>query len=333
MVRIEDFGEIPGVEITVLIDNRADLIVKSTETVKRFTQEPLLAEHGFAALVDLKTSGTHAPEPVRILWDAGMTPMALPENARRMEIDLSTVGMIALSHGHLDHYASMSQVLKLVAPPPAPREWSKEATVEEMRAWARGSRVPLIAHPAAFRERWGIDKAGKKYGPRVAPRAEWEAAGADIVLSAGPYKLGPGCWTTGAVPRQSFEQAGTPPSAAFREGDLFIRDYVEDDQSIVMNVKDKGLVVLTGCAHAGILNTIHYAREISGVDRVWAILGGFHLAPAKEKDIQRTIDEIKKLQPAMVVPSHCTGFEAIRQFAAQMPDQFVMGTVGARYLF
>jgi 7,8-dihydropterin-6-yl-methyl-4-(beta-D-ribofuranosyl)aminobenzene 5'-phosphate synthase len=328
MSRIEDFGTTQGIEITVLVDNRADLMVKSTDTVKRFTEEPLLAEHGFAALVDLKDAGR------RILWDAGMTRIALLENAKRMKIDLTTIDKIALSHGHRDHFAALTDVIQEIAERAGPREWDKHATLEEIRGWVEGQRrVPLIAHPAAFRERWGIEEDGTKHGPHIVPRGEWEAAGADVILSEGPYELGPGCWTTGAVPRLSFEKAGTSPSSAYREGDEFIRDYLEDDQSIVVNIKDKGLVILTGCAHSGVVNTVNYAREISGVEKVWAIIGGFHLGPAEDAEIQRTVDEIKQMAPAMIVPSHCTGFEAIRQFANQMPDQFVLGTVGTRYLF
>ncbi len=93
------------------------------------------------------------------------------------------------------------------------------------------------------------------------------------------------------------------------------------------------IALLTGCAHSGVVNTVNYAQQISGVDRVWAILGGFHLAPAKEKDIERTIDEVEAKHPAMIVPSHCTGFQAIQRFASRMPDQFVLGAVGTRYLF
>ena len=327
MGKIGNFGETAHVEITVLVDNRADLLVKSTDTVKRFTEEPLLAEHGFAALVDLKEAGR------RILWDAGMTHIALVANAKRMKIDLGTVDQIALSHGHLDHAAAMTDVIRQVVQPPEPREWPADTPVEEIRAYVHGRQVPLVAHPAAFRERWWIDKQGKKHGPRILPHAEWEVAGARIIQVAGPHQLGPGCWTTGAVPRQSFETAGIPSGIVFREGDLFVQDHMEDDQSIVLNVRDKGLVVLTGCAHAGVLNTVNYAREITGVDRVYAIMGGFHLAPAKDEEIQRTIDEIKVWDPGMVVPSHCTGFPAICQFANQMPDQFVLGTVGTRYLF
>jgi 7,8-dihydropterin-6-yl-methyl-4-(beta-D-ribofuranosyl)aminobenzene 5'-phosphate synthase len=227
----------------------------------------------------------------------------------------------------------MTGVIQQVAGPPGPREWSKRTSIDELRTYARGRQVPLIVHPAALRERWWIDKNGKKEGPYIVPRAEWEAAGAAIVPSAGPYELGPGCWTTGAVPRRSFEKVGRPSSLHYREGDEFIRDHLEDDQAIAIHVKDKGLVVLTGCAHAGVVNTVNYAREISGVERVWAILGGFHLAPAKDPDIERTIDEIQKLGPAMIAPSHCTGFKPISRFATRMPDQFVLGVVGTKYPF
>lgn len=327
MSKIENFGETREVEVTVLVDNRADFLVKSTDTVKRFFKEPLLAEHGFAALVDLKDAGT------RILWDAGMTETVLLENAKRMEVDLSQVDKIALSHGHGDHYTAMTGVILESARSPLPREWDKDASVEEIRAYVSGHRIPLIAHPAAFRERWGTGKDGKKHGPNLIPREEWEAAGAQMVLTEGPTQLGPGCWTTGYVPRLSFEKAGIPPRRSYRQGDVFIPDQLEDDQSIVINVQGKGLVILTGCAHAGVVNTIRYAREISGVDRVWAVLGGFHLAPAGDEDIQRTIDEIQALEPALVAPTHCSGFKAIAEFARQMPDAFVEGAVGTRYLF
>jgi 7,8-dihydropterin-6-yl-methyl-4-(beta-D-ribofuranosyl)aminobenzene 5'-phosphate synthase len=321
------FGTTSDVQITVLVENSADLLARSSDTVKRFTEKPLLAEHGFAALVELKEAG------VRILWDAGISTTALLENARLMKIDLTAVDAIALSHGHRDHYAAMTEVLRQIVRRPESREWPSDAPMDEMRAWSTLRKVPLIAHPAAFRERWGIAKDGRKFGPHIAPRDEWETAGAEIVLSEGPYQLGPGCWTTGAVPRRSFEQAGTPQSMAYRDDDALVRDHLDDDQAIVIHILDKGLVVLSGCAHSGIVNTVRYAMEISGVDRVHAILGGFHLSPAKDEEIERTIDEIVELQPAVVVPSHCTGFKAITRFSSRMPDQFVLGVVGTRYLF
>jgi 7,8-dihydropterin-6-yl-methyl-4-(beta-D-ribofuranosyl)aminobenzene 5'-phosphate synthase len=327
MSKIEGFGETRNVEITILVDNWADLMLKSTETVKRFTDEPLLAEHGFSALVELKDAG------LTVLWDAGMSRVALLENVQRMKIDLAQVDKVALSHGHPDHYAALSDVIGKVARRPVPREWARDASVEEIRAWVVGQKVPLVLHPAVLRERWGIAKDGRKYGPHLVPHEEWESAGAEPVVSEGPSRLGPGCWTTGAVPRRSFEQSGTPASMAYRQGPEFLRDYLEDDQSIVINVKDKGLVVLTGCAHSGIVNTVNYAREIGGVQRVHAILGGFHLGRASDDQIERTIDEIAAHGPALIAPSHCTGFKAIARFAARMPEVFVLGAVGTRYLF
>jgi 7,8-dihydropterin-6-yl-methyl-4-(beta-D-ribofuranosyl)aminobenzene 5'-phosphate synthase len=326
--KIEGFGETEKVAVTVLVDNTADLIVKSTETVIRFQDEALLAEHGFAALVDLQGGET------RILWDAGLSEIALPENMRRMKIDPTTINVIALSHGHGDHTGAMTDIIRAMGRRPEGREWDPDASMDEILEWVKGCPVPLVAHPAAFRERWGIDEDGRKHGPHTcAHREEWEAAGAQIVLSEGPHRLGPGCWTTGAVPRLSFETAGRSGKRFYRDGDRLLPDDLADDQTIVINVKGKGLVVVTGCAHSGIVNTVNYAREISGVDRVWAILGGFHLAPASDKEIRRTIEEIRQMKPVLVVPTHCSGFRAISQFARQMPQQFVLGVVGTTYLF
>lgn len=312
------------------MDNRADLIVKSTKAIKYFTREPLLAEHGFAALVHLGTEG------LRILWDAGLTRGALLENMRRIKLDPRKIGIIALSHGHDDHTAAVSDVLRAMELRPREKEWKPGTPVGELRRYAEGRRVPLVAHPAAFRERWGMDKGQPRYGPALPPsRAEWEALGADVILSEGPYPLGAGCWTTGLVPRCSFEKSGRPAPGrlAYREGEAFRPDDIEEDQAIVVHVKDKGLVVLAGCAHSGIVNTVNHAREISGVERVYAVLGGFHLARASDEEIQRTVAAIKAFAPAMIVPSHCTGFRAQCQFAREMPEQFVVGVVGATYLF
>ena len=328
MVKIANIGGTRDVAITVLVDNRADLIVESTDTVKFYTDTPLLAEHGFAALVDLKAAG------IRILWDAGLTPMTLLENMKRIKIEPATISKIALSHGHDDHTAAVTDVIRAMDLHAKPRKWEPGSKLEDIRRYTEGRQVPVVVHPAAFRERWGTPKDGTKYGPLLPPsRREWEAAGAEIILSEGPYELGPGCWTSGAIPRLSFEKAGVSERSAYRDGDAFIQDTIDEDQAIILNVQDKGLVILSGCAHSGIVNTVNYAREISGVEQVWAILGGFHLARANDEEIQRTVAEIKAVHPQLIVPSHCTGFRAAWQLAAQMPQEFVLGVVGATYLF
>jgi len=327
MSKTRDFGEVGTAAVTVLVDNQADLILGSTDTVMRYVKEPLLAEHGFAALIDLNGG------EVRILWDAGISRVALLENMRRMKIDPASIHKIVLSHGHADHTASVSEVLRAMDLRPKPKEWEAGVPSEEMHRWVEGQRVPLIVHPAAFRERWVVRKNGTKYGPFLPPpHEEWETMGAELVLSEGPYELGPGCWSTGYIPRMSFEQSGT--SIVFcLEGDELKPDDVEEDQAITINIRGKGLVVVSGCAHAGIVNTVNYAKKISGVEEVWSVLGGFHLAEAKDEAIDRTIAEMKAYRLTMVVPSHCTGFKATCEFARQMPREFVVGAVGTTYVF
>jgi 7,8-dihydropterin-6-yl-methyl-4-(beta-D-ribofuranosyl)aminobenzene 5'-phosphate synthase len=335
-----EFGHVDAVNITILVDNRADLIVKSDDRVKYFTDKALLAEHGYSALVHFPgdipddTSGEDLIGKPNILWDAGVTRIALMENLRRMEIDPHSVRAIALSHGHHDHYAALSEFLTAMNLGFEPKEWTEPITAEKVAALKNANRVPVIAHPAAFRERWWKKEDGTMVGPLGSPpRMEWEALGAVIRPSEAPYPLRPGCWTTGYVPRNSFEQSGRPARLYYRQGDHFNRDDLEEDQAIVINIRDKGLVILSGCAHAGIVNTVNYAREISGVDRVFAVIGGFHLARSTPEEIQSTIDAFKPLRPVLLVPSHCTGFKAMCAFSQQMSSQFVPGVVGATYQF
>jgi 7,8-dihydropterin-6-yl-methyl-4-(beta-D-ribofuranosyl)aminobenzene 5'-phosphate synthase len=217
---------------------------------------------------------------------------------------------------------------------PEEREWEEHVTSGEIDRWIEGHQKNIIAHPAVLRERWWVKDDGTKVGPYLPPPIQaWQSAGAKIILSEDPYSLEAGCWATGYIPRRSFEETGRPTKLHYREGDSFLRDDMEDDQALVINVKDKGLVVLSGCAHAGIVNTVECAKEISGNTKVLAIIGGFHLALASDDEIHQTIEHIKFLNPQLIVPSHCTGFLAQSYFASQMPDEFIEGVVGATYSF
>jgi 7,8-dihydropterin-6-yl-methyl-4-(beta-D-ribofuranosyl)aminobenzene 5'-phosphate synthase len=327
MIESIDIGFVEKVSLTVLVDNKADLIVDSSETVKYFTKTPLLAEHGLSVLIQTDDSDE------RILWDAGVSKVALIENMRRMKLGFQTISKIALSHGHHDHYAAMTTLLNEMGLSPEAKEWGKTVSQEDINTWVTKSQVPLVSHPAAFRERWWKKDDGTLVGPMLPPpRQEWEAAGAKIILSIEPYKLAQGCWTTGYIPRKSFEKVGRPTQLLYRSGSDFIPDDLDEDQAIVINVKDKGLIILSGCAHSGIVNTVNFAKEFTGVDRVHAIFGGFHLARANDDEITKTIDLIKKEKPIHVIPSHCTGFQAISKFAQEMPNEFIEGVVGTTYI-
>lgn len=327
MGNLGDMGAVKRAAVTVLVDNKADLIVESTEQVKYFTDEPLLAEHGYSVLIQLDDAEE------RILWDAGVSRVALLENLRRMKLDVRAIKAIALSHGHSDHYVAMADVLAAMELAPESKEWGRQVQAAEVEAWLAEARVPLVVHPAAFRERWREKKDGVLVGPfSPPPEGEWRALGAEIVRSEGPYQLAPGCWTTGAIPRTSFEESGRPEPMRYRDGGAFLRDDIEDDQAIVINVAGKGLAILSGCAHSGIVNTIAYARQMFDEERVYAVIGGFHMAKATEEEIEGTIAYLQEVKPRLLVPGHCTGLKAISRIAGAMPEQFVEGVVGATYM-
>jgi 7,8-dihydropterin-6-yl-methyl-4-(beta-D-ribofuranosyl)aminobenzene 5'-phosphate synthase len=194
------------------------------------------------------------------------------------------------------------------------------------------NKIPVVVHPAAFRERWRAKDPDTMVGPSLPPPGDlWEDLGATVVRSASPYQLASGCWTTGTIPRRSFETAVTEQNRFYREGDAFLPDCIEDDQALIIHLEGKGLVIVAGCAHAGIVNTLNYARELTGIERVCAILGGFHLSGAREEMIQQTIDHLTAARPEMVIPCHCTGFHAMSRIASQMPNKFVEGLVGATF--
>jgi len=138
---------------------------------------------------------------------------------------------------------------------------------------------------------------------------------------------------SGEVERVTDFEKGFPWSEA-KIGGQWVVDPFHDDQGVVVKLKRKGLVVIGGCSHAGIINTVKHARKVTRTDQVHAVLGGFHLTgPIFEPIIKPTIAEMKKIGPDFVIPMHCTGWKAINQFAQEMPEQFILNGVGATYVF
>ncbi len=302
---IDNFGETEDVKIITLIDNYTNLILESKGEVKRLEEDfdPPLAEHGLSIYIQLKS------ESQTVLLDTGVTKVSLLYNMKAFKLDPRDIDKLVISHGHFDHTASVVEVIR-----------------------ASGKRMPVVVHPHVFLERWFISSDGRKAGPQIVEREEWEEVGAEIVEIEKPYQLTSGCWATGPVPRTNDFELGIP-TAYYRDNGEFKHDPITDDQSIVVNIKGKGLVIISGCAHAGIINTVNYAREISGVEKVHTVIGGFHLTGASEEKIERTIKEMKAFKPKLVIPMHCTGFSATREFAEEMPSQFVLNAVGTSIHF
>ncbi|MGE5123050.1 MAG: MBL fold metallo-hydrolase [Acidobacteriaceae bacterium] len=307
-----DLREADKLEVTILVDNYTDLLIlQSTEVVKRHgfppPQDPH-AEHGFSCLLKVFAGS----EQHVVLIDAGLGTRALFHNATLLQIDLGQVEAIVLSHGHFDHFGALGEFLYRAAPG-----------------------TPLYLHPEAFLERQlNIPGVGHLTPMPQLREAVLKAAGASIRKAKGASALASNLvLATGEVNRLTPFEKGFPWAEAKIDGEWIV-DPFHDDQGVVVKLKDKGLVVIGGCSHAGIINTVKQAQVATGSEAVHAVLGGFHLTgPLYDAVIMPTIEEMKKFNPMYVIPMHCTGWKAINLFAKEMPAQFILNTVGTSYIF
>jgi 7,8-dihydropterin-6-yl-methyl-4-(beta-D-ribofuranosyl)aminobenzene 5'-phosphate synthase len=312
--------EVQKAEVTILVDNYTDLLLGDTGTVKRLRIPPPdapLAEHGLAYLVTVfGADGKHT-----ILMDAGISGLCLHHNAALLKSSLSAqfgvvthsledIECVVLSHGHFDHFGGLPQFLNKT-----------------------GKQVPLLVHPGAFAARriklvpeFHMDMPVLKEETLRAGGAMIEKRGQASTFAGGNIVL------SGTVARTTSFETGSPVLETQQDG-AWRQDPFEDDQAIAFYLKDRGLVVLGGCSHAGIINTIEHFRAITGIERVHAVLGGFHLSGAGEALIEPTLAAMQKIAPDLLVPTHCTGWKAINAFEAAMPEAFVLNTVGTTYLF
>lgn len=301
---------VDALTITVLVDNYTDVLLESTESVKRPPRDrngrlaPLpLAEHGLSLLVESRLR----EHTGRLLLDAGASPRALLYNAEILGIDLASVNTFVLSHGHHDHHGGLEHFLSL----------------------KRRERVTVLAHPDAFGKKYHRSSGGVLTELPHPDRQAIIESGADIVLRKQPSQVSLGLIATGEVERSTDFEKGQPSLFTEREGEI-VQDLVLDDQALVACVADKGLVIVAGCAHAGIVNTVKYARKITGIDRVYAVMGGFHLSGANESVILETAIELKQIAPQALVPMHCTGWGAMNCLADIVSESFVLCTVGTK---
>jgi 7,8-dihydropterin-6-yl-methyl-4-(beta-D-ribofuranosyl)aminobenzene 5'-phosphate synthase len=244
------------------------------------------------------------------LFDTGGSPRVIIDNSKIMGLNLCEVGLVVLSHGHYDHFGGLLSVIEVVGK----------------------ANLPLIVHEDMFKPRGTSSRDGtiRKY-PEFPTQTQLKSTQA--IFTKQPFLTANGhVCVTGEIPRKTSFEQGLMQHQAFVNGSWQPDPLIVDDRAIVMNVKGKGLVILSGCAHAGITNTINYAMQISCVETVYAVMGGFHLAGKSfEAKIEPTITELKKINPALIVPSHCTGWRAILALSQALPDAFVWNSVGNLY--
>ena len=308
--------ELEKAEVTCLVDNSVDVLLPNTQVAYRpclgenWFERPLIAEHGFSVAVRLDVNGTEH----KLLFDSGLTPLAAAHNADVLGLDLHHCDVVISSHGHIDHAGGLLNIRKKMNPK---------------------QNIPLLLHEHAFRKRLVKFQDGRILSLPPPNRPILIKAGYDIV-----EKHSPSLWiedtvlVTGEVPRTTDFEKGFPNHYTEIDGKMENDPAIRDDQAIILNIKDKGLVVITGCGHSGIINILKYAKELTGEDRIYAVIGGMHLTGGIfEPIIPRTIDELEGLKSKFLIPCHCSGLKAVNEIARSMPNAFIQNSVGTTYIF
>ena len=304
------------IEITTLMDNYVDLLLPSTDIIVRpplakegkINADTLLAEHGLSLLVTVY----RGEDKHTILFDTGYTKVGVLHNMEQLGVNVEEIEAIVLSHGHMDHTGTLYGILDKIS-----------------------RTIPLVLHPGIFQHpRYTRRPDGaKSVWPRTVVKSDLEGRNVDIIESETPVCLADDMiMVTGAVERTTPFEKGMPNALMEQNGEL-VHDPIMDDQSIAMKLKGKGLVVVSGCAHAGIVNTLMFAQKTTGEQKVHAVLGGFHLSgPFFEKFHDPTVAALKKINPDVLMPMHCTGWKAIQRFQKEFPESFVLNSVGSKVM-
>jgi 7,8-dihydropterin-6-yl-methyl-4-(beta-D-ribofuranosyl)aminobenzene 5'-phosphate synthase len=308
--------EVDRVEILTLIDNYIDILLPATDIVTRpplakegkILADTLLAEHGLSLLITVYQGETKHT----ILLDTGYTKVGLLHNMERLGINAGNIEAIVISHGHMDHTGSLYAILDQLP-----------------------ARIPLVLHPGAFvHPRYTRSPDGAmRLWPQTLVQDDLEQQNVEITVSKTPTLIAEDMiMVTGEVERTTAFEKGMPNALLEKDGE-YVQDPIKDDQALVINLAGKGLVVISGCAHAGIVNTVEYAKKLTGQNSIHAVLGGFHLTgPFFEKIHDETVAALKKMEPEVVMPMHCTGWKAIQKFQKEFASNFVLSSVGSKVM-
>lgn len=272
------------------------LTILCENSVDQVSPYGLLGEHGFSCHLQTPSGD--------FLFDTG-GGMTILNNAKLLGIDFSKLQGIMFSHGHFDHTGGLLQVLE------------------------KTGKIPIYAHPALFSQHYSknsgtLHKIGIPWS-----QAELEQSGADFIFSSAPHRVTPELLLSGEVPRISKVETGDPNLLSLSTSGEQITDPLQDDLSLFINT-DKGLVILLGCAHAGLLNIIDHAIRVTGEKKIQMVVGGTHLKFCSEAQMTATLNRLEELDVKLIGASHCTGLRGARMLAERFGKRFFSASVGVQ---
>ncbi|MBO8137710.1 MAG: MBL fold metallo-hydrolase [Desulfotomaculum sp.] len=257
-------------------------------------QRGLLAEHGLSFLIEYNG--------YKLLFDTGQGPSVVA-NARALDIDLNEIDFIILSHGHYDHTGGLLSILR------------------------KTGKIPIYAHPEALKPKYKLlPPSSYRATGLPASLQELKNAGAEFKLSTGMQEIIPGLILTGEIPRVT-EYETINPSHYMEDNGQYVPDPMPDDQALIAITK-KGPVIIMGCAHSGVVNTVRYAAELTDSKNIYGLVGGTHLYEAEAERVAKTINELKSFEPQVLAVNHCTGIKAQMEFYKTFNDKLIYNSTG-----
>jgi 7,8-dihydropterin-6-yl-methyl-4-(beta-D-ribofuranosyl)aminobenzene 5'-phosphate synthase len=306
--------EVDRLSVTTVVDNFIDSLRADEKVAKRFTHAQarrmptLKAEHGLGHWLEV----ARGAETSRIAFDFGLTGESYTHNFLELGLDAGQVDAVALSHGHMDHYGGLGGFLK---------------------TYRRRMKKDLVFYGGSdhFLPRFNERDHTRVYIGRL-DRDELERYDLDVRVVGTPTLLPEGVLLSGEMHETAPFEVIPPSLKVEREGEV-VQDTFIGEQTLIANVRGRGLVVVTSCSHRGIVGICRHAVKVSGVPKVHAVIGGFHLSGLAGERITHVVDAFRALGVDYLIPQHCTGLEAIIQMGVHLPKELVVSSVGSTFTF